>query len=109
MVSAVGAGLSLPVDVEPYGPGESEHAAGRRLLRRAVQQPGPRFVDYGGVDAAFARRALLEEARQPGPAAAPRRKKNLPELDPAARQRFHPACSGAGAQERRRAHRALRG
>jgi hypothetical protein len=89
MVSVVGAGLSLPVDVEPYGPGHSEYAAGQRLLRRAVQPPGPRFADYVVVDAAFARGPLLEEARQPGLAVAARRKENLPELDPAARQRFH--------------------
>ena len=32
-ISVVGAGLSLPFDVEPYGPGDSEYAAGQRLLR----------------------------------------------------------------------------
>jgi len=36
MISVVGTGLTLPLDVEPYGPGESEYNAGRRLLRRAV-------------------------------------------------------------------------
>jgi len=31
MVSVVGTGLSLPCDGEPYGPGDSEYAAGQRL------------------------------------------------------------------------------
>jgi len=31
----------LPVDVEPYGPGDSAYAAGRRVLRRAVPALGP--------------------------------------------------------------------
>jgi hypothetical protein len=39
-ISVVGAGLSLPLDVEPYGPGDSEYAAGQRLLRRAVSGCG---------------------------------------------------------------------
>jgi hypothetical protein len=36
MLSVVGTGLTLPFDVEPYGPGNSEYNAGRRFLRRAV-------------------------------------------------------------------------
>jgi hypothetical protein len=48
LISVVGNGLTLPVDVEPYGPGDSEYAA-QRLLRRAVQHLGPRFRRlYGG-------------------------------------------------------------
>ena len=31
LISVVGAGLTLPVDVEPYGPGDSESAAAPRL------------------------------------------------------------------------------
>lgn len=89
MVSVVGAGLSLPVDVEPYRSGDSEYAAGQRLLRRAVQQLGPHFADYVVVDAAFARGPFLEEARQLGLAVVARLKENLPALDQAARQRFH--------------------
>ena len=50
MMSVVGTGLTLPLDVEPYGPGESEYNAGRRLLRRAVGNLGPRFADYVVVD-----------------------------------------------------------
>jgi hypothetical protein len=36
MLSVVGTGLSLPIDIEPYGPGDSEYAAGQRLLRRVL-------------------------------------------------------------------------
>ncbi len=33
MINVVGAGRSLPFDVEPYGPGEGELSAAKRLLR----------------------------------------------------------------------------
>jgi hypothetical protein len=46
MLSVVGTGLSLPIDVEPYGPGDSEYAAGQRLLQRIIPELGPRFADY---------------------------------------------------------------
>jgi len=36
MIAVVGAALTLPVDVEPYGPGDSEYAAGQRLLGRTA-------------------------------------------------------------------------
>lgn len=55
MISVVGAGLSLPFDLEPYPPGDSEYAAGKRLLKRAVNQLGPRFADYVVVDASSPR------------------------------------------------------
>jgi hypothetical protein len=45
LLSVVGTGLSLPVDVEPYGPQDSEYNAGQRLLRRAVGLLGRRFAD----------------------------------------------------------------
>jgi hypothetical protein len=45
MISGVGTGLTLPLDGEPYGPGDSEYNAGRRLLRRAVGNLGRRFAD----------------------------------------------------------------
>jgi hypothetical protein len=32
MISVVGTGLSLPLDVEPYGPGDSEYRAGQRQV-----------------------------------------------------------------------------
>jgi hypothetical protein len=40
-----------PVDVEPYRPGDSEYAAGQRLLRRVRVSLGARFIDYVVVDA----------------------------------------------------------
>src|SRR5580765_4145601 len=43
MSSVVGTGLSLPLDVEPYGPGDSEYVAGKRLLRRVIGSVGKRF------------------------------------------------------------------
>src|SRR5260370_10625021 len=42
MISVVGTGLSLPCDGEPYGPGDSEYAAGQPLLRRGVGGQGGR-------------------------------------------------------------------
>ncbi len=43
MISVVGTGLTLPLDVEPYGPGDSEYSAGRRLLRRTARCCPPAF------------------------------------------------------------------
>jgi hypothetical protein len=45
LVSVVGTGLTLPLDVEPYGAQDSEYAAGQRLLRRALKQLSARFAD----------------------------------------------------------------
>jgi hypothetical protein len=59
MISVAGTGLSLPLDVEPYGPGDSEYAAGQRLLRRAAQNLGPRFSDYVVADGEFATAPFL--------------------------------------------------
>ena len=58
MLSVVGTGLTLPIDVEPFGPGDSEYAAGQRLLRRVIPQLGPRFADYLAVDGEFDDRSL---------------------------------------------------
>ena len=60
--SVVGTGLSLPFDVEPYGPGDSEYSAGQRLLRRTVDNLGPRFADYVVVDGEFATAPFLHTA-----------------------------------------------
>ena len=46
MISVVGTGITLPFDVEPYKPGDSEYGAGKRLVKRAVNLIGPRFADY---------------------------------------------------------------
>lgn len=87
-ISVVGAGLSLPFDAEPYGPGDSEYAAGQRLLRRAVENLGKRFADYVVVDGKFATATFLHTAAELGLPVVARLKANLPELAAAVEQRF---------------------
>ena len=88
MVSVVGGGLSLPVDVEPYGPKDSEYAAGQRLLRRSVAALGVRFADYVVVDAEYASSTFLHLATEIGIPVVARLKANLPELSAAVEKRF---------------------
>jgi hypothetical protein len=88
MISVVGTGLSLPFDVEPYGPGDSEYAAGQRLLRRAIGGVGKRFAQYVVVDGEFATAPFLHTAGDLGLHVVTRLKENLPELFTAAQQRF---------------------
>ncbi len=88
MLSVVGTGLSLPVDVEPYGPGDSEYAAGQRLLTRAVGRLGRRFADYVVVDGEFATGPFLHTAASLGLGVAARLKANLPTLLAEAEQRL---------------------
>jgi len=90
MVSVVGSGLSLPLDVEPYGPGDSEYAGGQRLLRRTVKNLGVRFANYAVVDGEFATAPFLHAAGDLGLKVVARLKGNLPELSEAAQRRF--AC-----------------
>lgn len=89
MVSLSGAGLSLPFDIEPYGPGDCEYAAAQRLLRRAVRNLGSRFADYVVADGGFATAPFLHTAGKLGLRVVARLKNNLPELLAAACQRFH--------------------
>ena len=88
MISVVGTGLSLPFDVEPYGPGDSEYSAGQRLLRRAVANLGRRFADYVVVDGEFATAPFLHTVDAVGLKVIARLKGNLPELVTAAEKRF---------------------
>jgi Transposase DDE domain len=88
LLSVVGTGLSLPVDVEPYGPHDSEYQAGQRILRRVVDHLGPRFADYVVVDGEFATAPFLHTAGELGLSTVARLKGNLPELYAAAQRRF---------------------
>jgi hypothetical protein len=88
LLSVVGTGLVLPVDVEPYGPGDSEYHAGQRLLCRAVEQLGRRFADYLVIDGEFATAPFLHTAGDLGLSVVARLKANLPELYAAAQRRF---------------------
>ena len=88
LISVVGTAVVLPVDVEPYGPGDSEYAGGQRLLRRAVATLGSRFADYVVVDGEFATAPFLHTVGDLGLPVVARLKGNLPELAQAARQRF---------------------
>jgi hypothetical protein len=88
LLSVVGTGLALPVDVEPYGPEDSEYNAGQRLLRRAVEPLGRRFADYVVVDGEFATAPFLHTVGDLGLSTVARLKGNLPELYQAAQRRF---------------------
>ena len=88
MVSVAGTGLTLPLDVEPYGPGDSEYSAGQRLLCRAVETLGVRFADYVVVDGEFATAPFLHTAGDLGVKVVARLKGNIPGLFEAAQRRL---------------------
>jgi hypothetical protein len=88
LVSLVGGGLNLPLDIEPYGPEDSEIAASQRALGRVVAQLGRRFADYVVADALYAGAPFLRQLTAWGLPAVVRLKNNLPELAAAAQQRF---------------------
>ena len=80
LAAVVGGDLVLPVDVEPYGPGDSEYAAGKRLLARVRENLGARSIDYVVVDGEFATAPFLHAAGEAGWPVVARLKENLPEL-----------------------------
>ena len=88
MISVVGTGLSLPLDVEPDGPGDSEYAAGQRLLKRAAGNLGTRFADYVVVDGGFDTSTFLHTVGDMGLKVIARLKANLRDLYEAAQRRF---------------------
>lgn len=88
LITVVGTGLSLPFDVEPYGPCDSEYAASRRLLERAVRSLGPRFADYVVVDGEYATAPFLHLVSDLGLHPVARLKQNLPSLFHEASRRF---------------------
>jgi hypothetical protein len=88
MISVVAVGLTLPIDVEPYGPGDSEYAAAQRLLRRAAKHLGPRFADYVVGDGEYATAPFLHTTDDVGLPVVARLKENLPLLAAAVRARF---------------------
>jgi len=88
MLSVVGGGITLPFDVEPYGPQDSEYAAGQRLLRRALPALGARFADYAVLDAGFATNPFLHTCGELALPVVARLKENLPELSTAVEKRF---------------------
>jgi hypothetical protein len=88
LITVVGTGLSLPFDVEPYGPGDSEYSASQRLLERAVHALGVRFADYVVADGEYATAPFLHTACALGLHPVARLKNNLPDLMAAATARF---------------------
>lgn len=89
MVSVVGVGVTLPVDVEPYGEGDCELNGGRRLLTRVTTALGHRFADYVVADAKFAAAPFLNQAAACGLHAVVRLKDNVPTLFDRANVRFN--------------------
>jgi hypothetical protein len=88
LISIVGAGLSLPFDVEPYGAFENELEASKRLLPRAVGGLGERFADYVVGDGLYATAPFCHVAGDLGLRVVARLKENHPELLREARLRF---------------------
>jgi len=88
LLTVVAGSWVLPVDAEPYGPGDSELAASTRLLKRSVAHLGRRFAQCVVVDAEYAGAPFLHAAGTLGLPVVARLKHNLPELFQAARDRF---------------------
>ena len=90
-MSVVGTGLTLPFEVEPYGPGDSEYAAAQRSADAGASAAlGIRFADYVVADGEFARAPFLHTVNRLGLHAVVRLKENLPLLSGAVQRRFQP-------------------
>lgn len=87
-LTVVAEDLHLPLDIEPYGAGDSEYAAGKRLLERAIAALGRRFADYLVADGKFATAPFLNCATALGIRVIARLKNNLPTLKAAVDARF---------------------
>ena len=88
LLTVVGGTLVLPVDLEPYGPGDSELAASLRVLDRGAAALGPRFAQYVVADSLYANASFLHAAGARGLHALVRLKANRPTLFAAAQARF---------------------
>jgi len=88
LISVVGGPLVLPLDVEPYGPADSELAASLRLLDRSGAALGRRFAQYVVADSLYANAPFLHAVGDRGLRAIVRLKGNLPTLFAAAQARF---------------------
>jgi hypothetical protein len=88
LVSLVAKSLALPLDVEPYPPGDYEQAASVPVLTRTVPDLGRRFARYVVADGLYACATFLHAAGALGLRVFVRLKENVPTLLAAARARF---------------------
>lgn len=89
MITVVGTGVTLPLDMEPYPQGEGELTAGIRLVQRVAPALGPRFADYIVADAKYGAASFLNAVTELGLRAVVRLKDNLPDLHSRAVARFN--------------------
>ena len=88
LIGVVAGALVLPLDVEPYPPGDSEQGASMRLLARTARALGSRFAQYVVADGLYASAPFLHAAGALGLRAVVRLKENVPTLLAAAQARF---------------------
>jgi len=105
LLTVVGGTLVLPVDLEPYGPGDSELAASLRVLDRGAAALGPRFAQYVVADSLYANASFLHAAGARGLHALVRLKANRPTLFAAAQARFRRSAAYADGGGSRRSDR----